>query len=314
MKLILLKTALFLLMVWNGMIISAFISSLFIPKMHGFAGGVTIFWYAVFGALIVGIGTLAVVNKISKRAKQAWLIIASIIAVLLVAGLMYRINSLENKEPDYKNKPVTQPTLKLKLINYAHNTTQKQENVPGIGFAFVKFQSLHPLYFYSTGQLDVDPFPDAIVDSVTFQSDNHQITIATAPPWLVSEYLKMDYDVFMFKVMAITQNRIQVEVNKQLGKKLWLNLSDVSFMYWPKFILNANSIEAIDSEANPVKIKPLDHATTLSSQGNTPLRPLAVTNEWVLVSTNGLADRIAPAGWIRWKKEGSILITYSLFE
>jgi hypothetical protein len=124
----------------------------------------------------------------------------------------------------------------------------------------------------------------------------------------------MDYKILMFRVITVTRNRIEVIGNSQTGRLVWLNIEDVIFKYWPQFIVEVNSIEVINTENNPVRIKALENSAILSTMANIPLRPLAIKNEWLLVSTNGLADRIPPTGWIRWRREGELLITYSLLE
>jgi hypothetical protein len=86
----------------------------------------------------------------------------------------------------------------------------------------------------------------------------------------------------------------------------------VGYRDWGTFLTNVVAVEIIDVATNPIRIKPLDNAGILAQVPGAQLRPIAVRGDWLLVSTVGLADRIVPTGWIRWKKDNVLLITYSL--
>jgi hypothetical protein len=69
----------------------------------------------------------------------------------------------------------------------------------------------------------------------------------------------------------------------------------------------------IDPGNNPVLFKPLDHASIVAVVPERfSFRPLAIKGDWIMVATLGLADRIVPYGWIRWRKQDRIMIRYSL--
>ena len=123
--------------------------------------------------------------------------------------------------------------------------------------------------------------------------------------------MKLDYDLLFLRAKTLTRNWIEVVVNRETGQASWIDRHAVEFIHWPTFLLDVVAVEVHDPEGNPVRVKPLDHASVLAD-ATLPLRPLAIQGSWLQVSTNGLADRIAPTGWIRWRDGDRLLITYSL--
>lgn len=83
----------------------------------------------------------------------------------------------------------------------------------------------------------------------------------------------------------------------------------MQFVGWPELLLAVHSVEALDAEANPVRVRPLDDAPVLSTV-RAPLPTLAVQGDWLMVATGHLADRIRPEGWIRWRRDDRLLVAY----
>ena len=123
--------------------------------------------------------------------------------------------------------------------------------------------------------------------------------------------MKLDYDLLFLRAKTLTRNWIEVVVNRETGQTSWIDRHAVECIHWPTFLLNVVAVEVNDPEGNPVRVKPLDHASVLAD-ATLSLQPLAIQGSWLQVSTNGLADRIAPTGWIRWRDGDRLLITYSL--
>lgn len=102
-------------------------------------------------------------------------------------------------------------------------------------------------------------------------------------------------------------------VNNTTGQTAWISRTNADFFDWHEFLLNVVAIELIDEVNNPVRLKPLDKAGVLiTPMPRFQLQPLAIQGDWLMVSTNGLADRIRPAGWIRWRDGDKMLIKYSI--
>ncbi|MGE0587485.1 MAG: hypothetical protein AB7O48_02860 [Cyclobacteriaceae bacterium] len=182
----------------------------------------------------------------------------------------------------------------------------------GIGIARVSPSPDRPLRFYSKPDFDSVPYQFKAIDSVTFIKGEHYIDIATAPPWLAPEYIKLDYDQFLFRVVTYSQNWIEVIVNNMNGQTFWVDAQAVEYEDWGTFLTGVVAVEVLDADKNPIRGKALDQASIIASVQGAQLRPVAVKGDWLMVSTVGLADRIVPTGWIRWKKGDQLLISYSV--
>jgi len=182
----------------------------------------------------------------------------------------------------------------------------------GIGVASPAMIPGRPLYFYSSPDFDAAPYQLKPIDSITFVKGEHYLDIATAPPWLAPEFIKLDYDILMFRVVTYSQNWIEVIVNNTNGQTSWVDATAVGYKEWGTFLTSIVAVEVIDVKTNPIRLKALDNSGILAQVQGAQLRPIAVKGDWLLVSTVGLADRIVPTGWIRWKKGDRMLITYSL--
>jgi hypothetical protein len=180
----------------------------------------------------------------------------------------------------------------------------------GLGIAKVLAKPGAVLRFYNppaTGESPGDVSPS---DVVLFGPGVPSVGIAEAPPWLVPEHLKMDYELFHLRVLTLTAEWVEVIGNSVTGETWWIDRSQVEFADWPEFLLSVPSIEAFDAEANPVRSRALDAAPILST-ARAALPVLAVQGDWLKVATTELADRMPPEGWIRWRRGERLLVAYN---
>jgi hypothetical protein len=136
------------------------------------------------------------------------------------------------------------------------------------------------------------------------------VDIAEAPPWLVPEHLRMDYELFHLRVITLTRDWLEVIGNTRTGETRWIDRSAVRFTGWPEFLLSVNSVVPFDEHAAPIRARPLDESPMLATT-TAALPPLAVQGDWLKVSIGHLADRIVPEGWIRWRRGDRLLVAYS---
>lgn len=181
----------------------------------------------------------------------------------------------------------------------------------GVGMVQVEARIGEPLYFFGEPEFDALPDVTSAVDSITFEQGPWYVDIATAPPWLVPETLKLDYDLLLFRAHTVRRDFVEVVVNGLDGRTAWVARDRIRFRPWSEFLLEVYAVEALDGVSNPVRLKPLDHAAVLA-EAVLPLRPLAMRGDWLQVTTDGLADRIAPTGWIRWRDGERLLVTWAL--
>jgi len=202
------------------------------------------------------------------------------------------------------------------LVSATHPEAQRYDPnfvLPaGIGIASPTIIPEQPIYFYSEPDFDAAPYQFKPTDSITFAKGKHYIDIATAPPWLMPEHLKLDYGIFTFRVVTYSQNWLEVIVNNTNGLTRWVDRQAFGYVDWGTYLTSIVAVEIIDVNTNPIRTKAQDNASILAQVPGAQLRPIAVKGDWLLVSTVGLADRIVPTGWIRWKKDGVLLVMYSI--
>ena len=121
----------------------------------------------------------------------------------------------------------------------------------------------------------------------------------------------MDYDLLFLRAMTISKNWIEVVVNRLTGETRWVDAQAVRFVDWPRFLLDVAAVEVPEAGTNPIRIKPLGHASILADAPGIPLPVLGVRGSWLQVATIHVADRIPPWGWIRWREDDRLLISYS---
>lgn len=207
------------------------------------------------------------------------------------------------------------PLILLIIISGTANAQRFDPNFTlplGIGIASPHIDIDKPLYFYAMPDFDVMADQIKPIDSVTFKNGKYYVDIATAPPWLVPEQLKLDYQILNFRVVTYSPNWIELIVNNLNGKTAWVDRHALGYKEWSSFLTEVVAVEIVDVNKNPIRSKPQDNASILAQVPGAQLRPIAVKGDWLMVSTVGLADRIVPTGWIRWKKDEVLLIKYYL--
>ena len=206
----------------------------------------------------------------------------------------------------------------LVLIIYAQllhiNATSKpilQQHSIGLGMAKPDFYNNSTLYFYSPN-LQKSPQDHTPMDSLVFTQTEIGYSISYAPPWFYPAHLKMDYEIIYLKVISMTHDWLQVEVNQQTHLTHWIASNSVKFIDWPTFLLQVSSVELSDNQTT-LKQKPLDHAAEFSSPKIAFLRPVAVRDRWLQVEVLDSEYNVIATGiWLQWRDGDKLLISYSL--
>lgn len=308
-----------------GLFAGAFIGRLSVSKTDGMAGAAIVLYYGLFGGVILVVGAILLVRRLERRGLLRALMIIGPLAVILFAGATWRFMKLkaesdrrwEIDRERYKQLKPTAPTAPVMfaslhtVMGNVPTTDEARDPVLGLGMA-APIMELGTFHFHGAPDLDQLPGLFRATDSLTFAKGEHFIDITSAPPWFVPAHLKLDYGLLLLKVVTLSRNWAEVEVNSIDGTTRWVDRGELHFETWSEFIINVNSVEIIDTETNPVRLKPLDHAAILAEGANALLVPLAVRGDWLMVSTDGLADRIVPTGWIRWRDGERLLVRYNL--
>lgn len=289
------------------------------------AGGAIVFGYGVMGALIGLILSLIAAFK----AKRSLIIrINVILTLIIVASFMYfRIKyqkrqqeKLENQPPKTEQPTTPKPTTPAADTQVSDaiamllpsDINKQKEPIMGLGMFTPNMHSNKTLYFYgdlTSGKSVQEHMP---IDSITFKNKEYGgFDIATAPPWLVPDHLKLDYDMLYFKVQSISHDFIEVVVNTTTNQTAFVDRYAGKLQYWPEFLLGVHSVEFLDTSTQIV------HARSFEASGviGTPfsfMKPTKIMHNWMHVELlNDNFDTVAN-GWIQWKNEKKLLIRYSL--
>ncbi len=275
---------------------------------QGLAGGTIVFFGGIIGGVVGLVLSFILMKKMTRKMLIRLNWILTIILIGIIGWFAYRIHS-NKKESVWKREFLQTRTLAFAEISAPNLYEEKGEM--GLGMATPKFYENPVLYFYNPN-LEKSVMEHLPADSIVFkQLETGGLSTTYAPPWLMPRHLKLDYDMFYFKVVSFTPEWMQVEVNRQNGLTRWVARSDVNFHYWPDFLLNVNTTENPDPKGNPVRVKPLDHA----GLENTPhvfMKPVQFQNEWMQVEHLDGNFKTVGKGWIRWRNDGKLLVTYSL--
>ncbi|MBX2874217.1 MAG: hypothetical protein KTR30_19010 [Saprospiraceae bacterium] len=287
-------------------VLAMMLSRFFIPKNVGLAGGAMVLFYGLFGLIIGMIGSIAIRNKLPLKFLQ----ISNAIFGLFLIFCGFRIDQqmaaskakVERERERYKH---LKPTAQAVPIG-------DQEEM-SIGIAQVHLKEDRPIYFYAKpemGQLADQLTP---IDSITFKGSPNGIEIATAPPWLVPERLKLDYQIFHFLVIAQNRSFMQVVVNSTNGQTAWMDKSQLSYQDWSSFLLAVYAIQPLDWDNNPLRSKPLTHASPLLEiDSGYILQPLTIEGNWIEVKILDQHHQTTGRAWLRWRSDTELLISYEL--
>ncbi|HAE35933.1 MAG TPA: hypothetical protein DCG22_09085 [Bacteroidetes bacterium] len=167
------------------------------------------------------------------------------------------------------------------------------------------------LYLYGPVEYNKTSQDHTPVDSIVFQvEDGGGVNIISAPPYLVPEHLKLDYDVLWFRVIGITGGFLEVIVNSTNGQTAYIRKDQGSFLYWPEFLTTISTVEPV--AGNPLRIKPLDHASEVETEFAF-LHAVAARDEWLMVELlDSDLNKISTA-WLKWRNSERMLLTWSLF-
>lgn len=283
-------------------------------KNQGLAGGAIVLGYGVLFGGIAFVASFFIAHflEISKLKIINWILL-----VLLLAACGYIYYEIKNRDAlqeeinePYQNTTPTETTEPVSLNRTMILDTPLPVKNIGIGFFKPNFYEHSTVFFYGGVNLEKGLTEHLPQDSLVMAKNQFgDFTTRHAPPYLLPEYMKLDYGLFYFKAMGLSHDLVLIEVNKQDKQTAYVAKSQGALLLWPEFLMSINSVEMLDPSQS-VKIKPLDHASNVSAS-YTFLKPILVKEEWIQVVLQDDSMRTHGTGWIRWQQDGKLLISYT---
>jgi len=281
-------------------------------KDQGLAGGAIVLGYGVMTGFIAFLLSIFV----ARFFKEAQIVLSNKIFagvfVILFLMLTYRYYTQHSN----LEEPTNTQNIKLATMTV---TAEAPINMPdldkppmGLGMAKPNFFDNKVLYFYGNPNLEKTILDHTPTDSLLFIKTELGMEISYAPPWFVPAHLKLDYDILYIRVISIQSDFIEVLVNESNGQTSYMDRSKNKLYLWPEFLLTINSVDPVNHENNPVRVKPLSHAGLVSNQHYAFLKPIRISNQWIQVEMLDDAFNFLGKGWIKWRENDRLLISYSL--
>lgn len=167
-----------------------------------------------------------------------------------------------------------------------------------------------PLYLYGSADARTP------LDSLTVREGPHHVEIASAPPWLSPEVVRMDDVLVSFHVVGITRQRVEVVVHdadiRWPPSTMWLDREAIQFIPWATYWLQIHSVET--PEATPIYASSSDASDPLGrTPTGRPLLVLEVRHDWMRIALADATEAEAgPLGWIRWHDGAHLRVRYAI--
>ena len=277
-------------------------------RHQGLAGGAIVLGYGVISG---GVALLAAIIAAGFLDRSRVILFNKILPFLIAIVLFALKIAVETRNA--KRAQSDMPPVDIQTVPVSEGIMGPQHQVSklGLGMFMPNYYENRVLYFYGrpTNGKGIDK--QIPTDSVVFKRGDHSLEISYAPPWLLPEVMKLDYEMFALKALTLHHDLIEVEVNKRKSKSTYVDRYSGRMQYWPDFLFAINSVEPIDRTKNPIRLRPFDHGSIIDKSFEI-LKPLAIQSNWMEVELLDSEYRSNGTAWIKWHEEGQLLITYNL--
>ena len=319
--------AFYFLMFIAFFIIGLYVAGLLeVGKGQMLAGGAIVLGWGVMFAGVALIASFFIARYVSHKniIRFNWILLAIIAIAYGISHYRY-LEKQKEKETEKTEKVNPKRTttsvnssptamlspLEAKKIENLNQNSQKEDDM-GMGFFSPNYYEQPILYFYGNPNLEKGLTEHLPQDSITFKRNQYnQFEIATAPPWLVADHMKLDYDMLYFKIQSITEEFVEVLVNHHNGQTSFVNRRAGRVAYWPEFLLSVHSVEFYPNSEEKVRNRPFE-ASGVNNAAYEFMKPIRIKGEWMEVILMDSGYNKTGKGWIQWTRDGKLLVLYNL--
>jgi len=288
-----------------------------VGKGQGLGGIADVFEYGFMFAFFAFIASVIMVLYAKREVIAKTNYLLGIGMAIMFVFLSLRRIFMEDKETPEKTFPpkvtapaaITSPAIPLGAVIPAG---EKGKTPMGAGFFKPDFYENPVLYFYGNPDFKKPVMEHVPTDSVVFKRlERGSFDIAYAPPWLVPDHLKMDYEMLYFRILSIGGSFVKVIANTRSQRIAYVSRAAGEIIYWPDFLLRINSVEFVKGKEQTIRYKPSHQAGEVNARFQF-MKPVQIEGAWMMVRLVDDGYRTVGEGWIQWKKDGELLIRYSL--
>ncbi|MBK7342697.1 MAG: hypothetical protein IPJ06_06015 [Saprospiraceae bacterium] len=260
---------------------------------QGLAGGAIVFGYGVIFAAVGLVLSLLFIRRIP---------LVAIVGIAVFAW--FRIEA--------KQKAKAEEAIERQAVPMHLKTEQQVDGPMGLGCFQLHTFDQPVLYVYGPPQTGMSILQLPAQDSIVFgKTEYGGSDILSAPPWLVPFHMKLDYDIFYLKIIGLTREMVECEVNSMNGETRYFDRRAGEVIYWADFLLGVHSVEWPDDQPGIVRIKPLSQASQVMVD-YVFMHPIMIRGHWMLVELWNDDFEQVGNGWIRWTDGEKLLVRYSL--
>jgi|GEM_PF-4360632 len=212
--------------------------------------------------------------------------------------------------------PALHPTeivsaVKTPMTAATHGECENISRVLGLAVVNVHLTTVVPMY----------PKPDASgqpVQVIRFYDDPATNSLAYrvegggADAQIRPKHSKVDYHIFELSVLDRRGEWLEVVVNEDTGKTLWLQENqNVEFRDWLAEMQESFAVEAYKPKVNPLRVKPAEDAKEVKMSGRGCFKAVQMRGNWIKVVQQEHCEelRATPAtGWIKWRDDAGCML------
>ncbi len=234
-----------------------------------------------------------------------------LISCILIFGCSSKAELQTEAVIPVADSPIATSTIKPQKI--VSNDVECQNIKDIIGSADISFDGKTVINFYEKPNASQPPaqilrfYEDKELKMDSFTAEGEKSYILLNP-----EMHKLDYYIFDLAVKSRRNGWLEVVVDDQKNKTLWLQENkSVKFEDWLQQMKTSFSVGSLNIESNPLRLKPEATAEKIIFEGNDCFEVIEMKGDWIKVNLqNHCSD--APiqsvSGWIRWRDENGCLL------
>lgn len=267
-------------------------------SVSGFGAIGQLLTFALAGGVLGAVAGAIASSLLSHPIKKILTIIFGIYIISVSSWIGWKIS--QNNVPTISEEPPVPVTKQKPII----------KDLVGIGMVKIPVQEENPLYLFASIDDVITGVPE---DSLVFKWDGKSHLIAHQPAELSPDALYPSYEICLQRALIIRDSAIGVLKSGRPDQVWWLHHEAVSFLPWDQFWPGVAAVFPRDLEANPIVVSPNDSPDNIIDVHREDiLRPVEIKESWMQVDIFNSEFDQTGTGWLKWRNEDELLISYDL--